>query len=112
VSASQTILCAEESLSYGALAARVSQFAAGLREASVRPGDRVGMLPALVLSFVCRTEHIQGLSHAEWPKTVMSRRQPKRRHLLPGQSDGPQVPAAPSRRALKTRKEAMSGISR
>ena len=26
------ILCAQESLSYGALAARVSQFAAGLRE--------------------------------------------------------------------------------
>jgi 3-hydroxybenzoate/4-hydroxybenzoate---CoA ligase len=38
------ILCAQESLSYGALAARVSQFAAGLREAGVRPGDRVGML--------------------------------------------------------------------
>jgi acyl-coenzyme A synthetase/AMP-(fatty) acid ligase len=38
------ILCAQESLSYGALAARVSQFAAGLREAGVRPSDRVGML--------------------------------------------------------------------
>src|SRR5947207_11937821 len=38
------ILCAQESLSYGALAARVSQFAAGLREAGVRPNDRVGML--------------------------------------------------------------------
>jgi acyl-CoA synthetase (AMP-forming)/AMP-acid ligase II len=38
------ILCAQESLSYGALAARVGQFAAGLREAGVRPGDRVGML--------------------------------------------------------------------
>src|SRR5438874_9093 len=38
------VLCAQESLSYGALAARVSQFAAGLREAGVRPNDRVGML--------------------------------------------------------------------
>src|SRR3954453_23908872 len=38
------ILCAQESLSYGALAARVSQFAVGLREAGVRPSDRVGML--------------------------------------------------------------------
>ena len=38
------ILCAQESLSYGALAARVSQFATGLREAGVRPSDRVGML--------------------------------------------------------------------
>src|SRR6266446_5342918 len=38
------ILCAQESLSYGALAVRVSQFAAGLREAGVRPNDRVGML--------------------------------------------------------------------
>src|SRR5262249_53135941 len=38
------ILCAQESLSYGALAARVSQFVAGLRETGVRPNDRVGML--------------------------------------------------------------------
>jgi acyl-CoA synthetase (AMP-forming)/AMP-acid ligase II len=38
------ILCAQESLSYGALAARVSQFATGLREVGVRPNDRVGML--------------------------------------------------------------------
>src|SRR5262245_45264399 len=38
------ILCAQESLSYGVLAARVSQFAAGLREVGVRPSDRVGML--------------------------------------------------------------------
>src|SRR5216683_2934740 len=38
------LLCAQESLSYGALATRVSQFAAGLREAGVRPNDRVGML--------------------------------------------------------------------
>jgi acyl-CoA synthetase (AMP-forming)/AMP-acid ligase II len=38
------ILCAQESLSYGELAARVSQFAAGLRGAGVRPSDRVGML--------------------------------------------------------------------
>src|SRR5258705_2581216 len=38
------LLCAQESLSYGALAARVSQFAAGLGEAGVRPNDRVGML--------------------------------------------------------------------
>ena len=35
---------AEETLSYGALAARVGQFADGLREAGVRPGDRVAML--------------------------------------------------------------------
>jgi non-ribosomal peptide synthetase component E (peptide arylation enzyme) len=35
------ILCAQESLSYGELAARVSQFAAGLRGAGVRPSDRV-----------------------------------------------------------------------
>ena len=38
------ILSAEETLSYRALAARVSQFASGLRESGVRPGDRVGML--------------------------------------------------------------------
>ena len=38
------ILSAGESLSYGALAARVSQFAEGLRESGARPGDRVGML--------------------------------------------------------------------
>src|SRR5881628_212179 len=38
------LLCAGETLSYGALAARVGQFAAGLREAGVVPGDRVGML--------------------------------------------------------------------
>lgn len=38
------ILSADESLTYGALAARVSQFAAGLKEAGVKPGDRVGML--------------------------------------------------------------------
>jgi non-ribosomal peptide synthetase component F len=38
------ILCTQESLSYGELAARVSQFAAGLRGAGVRPSDRVGML--------------------------------------------------------------------
>jgi acyl-CoA synthetase (AMP-forming)/AMP-acid ligase II len=37
-------LCAQELLSYGALAARVSQFATGLREVGVRPNDRVGML--------------------------------------------------------------------
>jgi len=47
------------------------------------------------------------------PKTVMSRRYPnRRRHLLPAQSGGPRVSPAQSRRALKTRKEAMSGISR
>src|SRR5216110_1568498 len=40
----RALLCAQESLSYGALAARVSQFAAGLREQGVRPGERVGML--------------------------------------------------------------------
>jgi benzoate-CoA ligase len=38
------IVCAEETLSYGALAARVSQFAQGLRSIGVRPGQRVGML--------------------------------------------------------------------
>jgi len=38
------LLSAGEVLSYGALVRRVSQFAAGLREAGVRPGDRVGML--------------------------------------------------------------------
>jgi benzoate-CoA ligase len=38
------LLSAGETLSYGALAGRVSQFAAGLSEAGVRPGDRVGML--------------------------------------------------------------------
>ena len=38
------LLSAGETLSYGALAERVSQFAAGLREAGVRPGDCVGML--------------------------------------------------------------------
>jgi len=38
------LLCAQESLSYGALAARVSHFAAGLREAGIRSSDRVGML--------------------------------------------------------------------
>jgi benzoate-CoA ligase len=35
---------AEETLSYGALASRVAQFADGLRESGVRPGDRVAML--------------------------------------------------------------------
>ena len=38
------LLSAAETLSYGALAARVGQFADGLREAGVVPGDRVGML--------------------------------------------------------------------
>ena len=38
------ILSVGEQLSYGALVARVSQFAAGLRRAGVRVGDRVGML--------------------------------------------------------------------
>ena len=38
------LLSAGETLSYGALAARVSQFAAGLRGEGVQPGDRVGML--------------------------------------------------------------------
>jgi benzoate-CoA ligase len=38
------LLGAEETLSYGALTARVSQFARGLREAGVAPGDRVAML--------------------------------------------------------------------
>ena len=38
------LLSAGETLSYGALAQRVSQFAVGLRQAGVKPGDRVGML--------------------------------------------------------------------
>src|SRR5207253_1183435 len=38
------LLCAGETLSYGRLAARVGQFAAGLREAGVALNDRVGML--------------------------------------------------------------------
>jgi acyl-coenzyme A synthetase/AMP-(fatty) acid ligase len=38
------ILSEGESLSYGVLVARVAQFAAGLRRAGVRPGDRVGLL--------------------------------------------------------------------
>jgi acyl-coenzyme A synthetase/AMP-(fatty) acid ligase len=38
------LLSAGETLSYGALEKRVSQFATGLREQGVRPGERVGML--------------------------------------------------------------------
>lgn len=38
------LVSAEESLSYGALTARVAKYAAGLRENGVRPGDRVAML--------------------------------------------------------------------
>jgi benzoate-CoA ligase len=38
------LLSAGEVLSYGALERRVSRFAAGLREAGARPGDRVAML--------------------------------------------------------------------
>ena len=38
------LLSAGEVLSYGALERRVSQFAAGLHEAGVKSGDRVGML--------------------------------------------------------------------
>jgi len=38
------LLSAGETLTYGALATRVGQFATGLRDAGVRPGDRVGML--------------------------------------------------------------------
>src|ERR1035437_11105364 len=36
----------------------------------------------------------------------------RQHHLLPARSGGHRVPPAPSRRALKTRKETMSGISR
>jgi benzoate-CoA ligase len=38
------LLSAEETLSYGALAERVSQYSRGLRRAGIGPGDRVGML--------------------------------------------------------------------
>jgi 3-hydroxybenzoate/4-hydroxybenzoate---CoA ligase len=38
------LLSGEETLSYGALAARVGRFAAGLIAAGIRPGDRVAML--------------------------------------------------------------------
>ena len=38
------LLSAGETLTYGALEQRVSQFAVGLREAGVCPSDRVGML--------------------------------------------------------------------
>ena len=38
------LLSAGETLSYGALEKRVSQFAAGLRDAGVGVGERVGML--------------------------------------------------------------------
>src|SRR5450631_2489787 len=37
------IVSAGESLTYGALTARVGRFAAALRAAGVRPGDRVAM---------------------------------------------------------------------
>jgi 3-hydroxybenzoate/4-hydroxybenzoate---CoA ligase len=40
----QALLCAEESLTYGALVMRVARFAAGLLEAGVRPDDRVAMM--------------------------------------------------------------------
>jgi benzoate-CoA ligase len=38
------ILCSEETLTYGALADRVSRFADGLRDAGVAPDDRVALL--------------------------------------------------------------------
>src|SRR5712691_10128855 len=38
------IVCGVESLTYGALTIRVSQFAAALRDAGVRPDDRIAML--------------------------------------------------------------------
>src|SRR5262249_59364474 len=43
-SASPSCWVAQESRSDGGVAARVSQFAAGMRETGVRPSDRVGML--------------------------------------------------------------------
>jgi len=48
------------------------------------------------------------------PKTITGvRANPDRQHhLLPARSGGHRVPPAPSRRALKTRKETMSGIWR
>lgn len=38
------LVSADESLTYGALVARVAKFAAALRESGVKPGDRVAML--------------------------------------------------------------------
>ena len=38
------VVCTEESLTYGALTVRVSQFTAALRDAGLGPGDRVAML--------------------------------------------------------------------
>jgi non-ribosomal peptide synthetase component F len=74
------ILCAQESLSYGALAARVSQFAAGLREAGVRPNDRVGMLMldtpdliALHLGAVGFWPHFERCSQRSPPRTPWPR---------------------------------------
>ena len=38
------VVCSQESLTYGALTVRVSQFTAALRGAGLCPGDRVAML--------------------------------------------------------------------
>jgi hypothetical protein len=83
-----------------------------------KQGQAAHMQPVLILVlrvqhgtyFTC---HYQGVSHAEWPKNShhYAPTQIGGRHLLPPQGGGPRAQLAPSRRALKTRKEAMRGIS-